>query len=157
MRKADGFEPTFRRRPRRDDFAGDSSSIPGVHMTEDLSDSVPCSSIAVDSSIRLGAAGAIWGSCFGPYESRKLGLTRGARMAFIAKSIGHNGISCAIFSFTHCGIQRYRHQKDLVSTFAAGAIAGAAFGAGTGNWKQAAAITGLFCTIFHFAKDSTST
>ncbi|XP_020549827.1 outer envelope pore protein 16-4, chloroplastic isoform X4 [Sesamum indicum] len=107
-------------------------------MEEDFSVSTPCSSIAVDSVLRMSSAGVIWGACFGPFDARRL------------------GIFAAIFSFTHCGMQRYRRKKDWVNTLAAGVLAGAAFGAGTRNWKQVAGITGLFCTLFQFAQDSKS-
>ncbi|KAK6120193.1 hypothetical protein DH2020_046099 [Rehmannia glutinosa] len=127
---------------------------------EDLSDSIPCSSIAVDSVLRMSSAGVIWGSCFGPFDAKRHGLSGSARAAYTAKLVGKCGFSCglfaAIFSFANCGIQRYRQQKDWVNTLAAGVVAGAAFGAGTRNWKQVAGITGLFCTFFQFAKDSKS-
>lgn len=38
----------------------------------------------------------------------------------------------------------------------AGVVAGAAFGAGTQNWKQVAIVTGLSCTFFQLVKDSRS-
>ncbi|KAL7145761.1 hypothetical protein ABFS83_07G108000 [Erythranthe nasuta] len=43
----------------------------------------------------------------------------------------------------------------VVNTLTAGAVAGAAFGAGTRNWKQVACFTGLFLSFFQLAKDST--
>ncbi|PIN07209.1 hypothetical protein CDL12_20226 [Handroanthus impetiginosus] len=111
-------------------------------MEEDFSDSVPCSSLAVDSVLRMSSAGVIWGSCFGPFDAKRQGLSGGVRASFIVKTVGRCGFACglfaAMFSFAHCGIQRYRRQKDWVNSFAAGAIAGAAFGAGTRNWKQVA-------------------
>ncbi|BBH10441.1 Mitochondrial import inner membrane translocase subunit Tim17/Tim22/Tim23 family protein [Prunus dulcis] len=36
-------------------------------------DVVPCSSVAVDSILRIGTAGAIWGLCSAPHEARKQG------------------------------------------------------------------------------------
>lgn len=129
-------------------------------MEDDLSDSVPCSSIAVNSVIRVSSAGVIWGSCVGPFDARSLGLSGMTRARFIAESIGQHGFQwglfAAIFSFAHCGIQRYRRQKDWVNTLAAGAVAGAAYGAGTRKWKQIAGITGLYCTMFQFANNSKS-
>ncbi|KAL8061769.1 hypothetical protein ABFX02_02G106200 [Erythranthe guttata] len=83
-------------------------------------------------------AGFIWGSCFGPFDAKRLGLF------------------AAIFSFSHCGLERYRRKKDWVNTLTAGAVAGAAFGAGTRNWKQVACFTGLFLSFFQLAKDSRS-
>ncbi|XP_022875783.1 outer envelope pore protein 16-4, chloroplastic isoform X2 [Olea europaea var. sylvestris] len=119
-------------------------------MERDFFDEAPCSSIAVDSIIRMGTAGVIWGSCVGPFDANKL----------VAKLVGqyglHWGFFAAIFSFTHCGIQRYRGKKDWVNTFTAGVAAGAAFGAGTRNWKQVAGVTGLVCTLYHFAENSRS-
>lgn len=38
----------------------------------------------------------------------------------------------------------------------AGVVAGAAFGAGTRNWKQVAGFSGIFCTVFQLIKDSKS-
>ncbi|KAK4407002.1 UNVERIFIED_CONTAM: Outer envelope pore protein 16-4, chloroplastic [Sesamum angustifolium] len=129
-------------------------------MEEDFSVSTPCSSLAIDSVLRMSSAGVIWGACFGPFDARRLGLSGSARASYIAKTVGQCGFSCgifaAIFTFTHCGMQRYRQKKDWVNTLAAGALAGAAFGAGTRNWKQVAGITGLFCTLFQFAQDSKS-
>ncbi|KAL1542637.1 outer envelope pore protein 16-4, chloroplastic-like isoform X2 [Salvia divinorum] len=129
-------------------------------MEADPVDHMPCSSIAVDSVLRLSSAGAIWGACYGPFDAKRLGLTGSYRASYIAKTVGKCGFYCglfaAIFSFSHCGIQRYRRQKDWVNTLSAGVVAGAAFGAGTRNWKQVAGITGLSCTFFQFAKDSKS-
>ncbi|XP_050109364.1 uncharacterized protein LOC126588330 isoform X6 [Malus sylvestris] len=36
-------------------------------------DVVPCSSVTVDSILRIGTAGAIWGLCAGPHDARKQG------------------------------------------------------------------------------------
>ncbi|KAL3648043.1 hypothetical protein CASFOL_009011 [Castilleja foliolosa] len=127
---------------------------------EDLSDSAPCSSLAVDRVLRMSFAGVVWGSCCGPFDAKNLGLSGSARAAYTAKLVAKYGFSCgffgAIFSFANCGIERYRQRKDWVNTLAAGVVAGAAFGVGTRNWKQVAATTGLFCTFAQFAKDSTS-
>uniref|UniRef100_M1C818 Protein translocase n=1 Tax=Solanum tuberosum TaxID=4113 RepID=M1C818_SOLTU len=128
-------------------------------MEVDIADDVPCSSIAVDSVIRMGTviyssyssslyeiqlflnllllqAGLIWGSCSGPYDASKLGMF------------------AAIFSSTRCGFQRYRRRNDWVNVLTAGVVAGAAFGAGTRNWKQVAGATGLVCLLCHVAEDS---
>ncbi|XP_060178411.1 outer envelope pore protein 16-4, chloroplastic isoform X3 [Lycium barbarum] len=105
-------------------------------MEVDIADDVPCSSIAVDSVIRMGTAGLIWGSCTGPYDADKLGMF------------------AAIFSSTRCGLQRYRRRNDWVNVLTAGVVAGAAFGAGTRNWKQVAGATGLVCLLCHVADDS---
>ncbi|CAM8983524.1 unnamed protein product [Rhodiola kirilowii] len=61
---------------------------------------VPCSSIAVESAIRVGTAGAIWGLCSGPYDATKQGLSGLARASFVAKSIGGIGLQCD--EFLHC-------------------------------------------------------
>ncbi|KAL6564178.1 hypothetical protein OROMI_015628 [Orobanche minor] len=61
---------------------------------EDLSDSTPCSSIAVDSVIRMSSAGVIWGSCYGPFDAKRLGLSGCARSAYTAKLAGKYGFSC---------------------------------------------------------------
>ncbi|KAG8389495.1 hypothetical protein BUALT_Bualt02G0235400 [Buddleja alternifolia] len=127
-------------------------------MDENFSDCVPCSSLAVDSVIRMSSAGVIWGSCVGPFDAKRLGLSGSARASFIAKSVGQCGFSCglfaAIFSFAHCGIQRYRGQKDWVNTLAAGVVAGAAFGAGTRNWKQVAGVTGNHWPLYEECKEA---
>ncbi|XP_042034599.1 outer envelope pore protein 16-4, chloroplastic-like isoform X3 [Salvia splendens] len=121
---------------------------------------LPCSSIAVDSVLRLSSAGAIWGACYGPFAAKRLGLSGSYRASYIAKTVGQCGFYCglfaAIFSFSHCGIQRYRRRNDWINTLSAGVVAGAAFGVGTRNWKQVAGITGLSCTFFQLVKDSKS-
>ncbi|XP_069154981.1 outer envelope pore protein 16-4, chloroplastic isoform X2 [Solanum lycopersicum] len=85
-------------------------------MEVDIADDIPCSSIAVDSVIRMGTAGLIWGSCSGPYDANKLGLSGINRASFIAKSVGRLGFQwglfAAIFSSTRCGFQRYRRRND---------------------------------------------
>ncbi|KAL8530972.1 hypothetical protein ACS0TY_007839 [Phlomoides rotata] len=129
-------------------------------MEDDLSDSVPCSSIAVDSALRMSSAGLLWGSCVGPFDAKRQGLSGSARTLLIAKTVGKLGFSCglfgAIFSFSHCGIQRYRQRKDWVNTLSAGVLAGAAICAGTRNWKPVAFNIGLFCTFIEFVKDHKS-
>uniref|UniRef100_M1C819 Protein translocase n=2 Tax=Solanum TaxID=4107 RepID=M1C819_SOLTU len=64
------------------------------------------------------------------------------------------GMFAAIFSSTRCGFQRYRRRNDWVNVLTAGVVAGAAFGAGTRNWKQVAGATGLVCLLCHVAEDS---
>uniref|UniRef100_A0A5B7AJU7 Outer envelope pore protein 16-4 n=1 Tax=Davidia involucrata TaxID=16924 RepID=A0A5B7AJU7_DAVIN len=123
-------------------------------MEREIAGDVPCSSLAVDSILRVGTAGLIWGLCTGPYDANKKGLTGIARASFVAKSVGKFGFQCGIFagifSFTRCGIQRYRKQNDWVNALIAGAVAGAAVGAGTRSWKQVAGMAGLvsaFCAV----------
>ncbi|KAI8574753.1 hypothetical protein RHMOL_Rhmol01G0378500 [Rhododendron molle] len=115
---------------------------------------VPCSSLAVDSVLRVGTAGVIWGLCVGPHDGSKRGLTGIARASYVANSAGRFGSMCGVFagvfSFTRCGIQRYRNKNDWVNALVAGAVAGAAVGAGTRNWKQVAGMAGVisaFCAI----------
>ncbi|CAI9757385.1 unnamed protein product [Fraxinus pennsylvanica] len=137
-------------------FGGDSASQKNRRsnkfstMERDFFDTAPCSSIAVDSVIRMGTVSVIWGSCVGPFDANKLGFTGIARVSFVAKSVGQYGLKwgyfAAIFSFTHCGIQRYRGKKDWVNV-------GAAFATGTQNWKQ---VAGVVCTLYHFADSSRS-
>ncbi|KAJ6879999.1 hypothetical protein NC652_033365 [Populus alba x Populus x berolinensis] len=116
-------------------------------MEEELIGAVPCSSLAVDSVLRVGTAGAIWGSCIGPYDARKRGLTGVAQASFVAKTIGKFGFQCGlvagVFTATCCGIQRYRRQNDWVNPLIAGAVAGAAVAAGTRSWTQVVGMAGL--------------
>ncbi|KAL7003183.1 hypothetical protein U1Q18_004341 [Sarracenia purpurea var. burkii] len=116
-------------------------------MEGEIGGNVPCSSLAVDSIIRIGMAGVIWGFCVGPHDANKLGLRGIARGSFAAKSAGKFGFQCAlfagVFSVTRCGIQRYRNRNDWMNALIAGAVAGAAVGAGTRSWKQVAGMAGL--------------
>ncbi|XP_050109363.1 outer envelope pore protein 16-4, chloroplastic-like isoform X5 [Malus sylvestris] len=75
-------------------------------------DVVPCSSVTVDSILRIGTAGAIWGLCAGPHDARKQGLAGAAQVAF-----RHwvEGLVVGICTLTHCGLQRYRGKSDWVS------------------------------------------
>ncbi|XP_050235666.1 outer envelope pore protein 16-4, chloroplastic [Mercurialis annua] len=129
-------------------------------MEEDLSGVVPCSSLAVDSIIRVGTAGAIWGLCIGPHDARKRGFTGTAHASFVAKSVGRYGFQCGlvagVFTVTRCGIQRYRRKNDWVNALLAGAVAGAAVAAGTRNWTQVAAMAGLV-SAFSAAADYSKT
>ncbi|GKC06199.1 outer envelope pore protein 16-4, chloroplastic [Tanacetum coccineum] len=115
---------------------------------------VPCSSIAVESIISVGTGGLIWGSCAGNYDAKHKGLTGIDRASFVAKTVGKYGFQCGlfagIFSFTRCGVSRYRKKNDWVNALVAGGVAGAAIGAGTRNWKQVAVMTAFlsgFCAI----------
>nr|GMD64004.1 outer envelope pore protein 16-4, chloroplastic [Ipomoea batatas] len=120
-------------------------------MEADISGEFPCSSIAVDSVLRIGTAGLIWGGLTGPLDADKQGLTGLARAPFIARSIGRLGFQwglfAAVFSFTHCGVQRYRRKADLVNVLTASVVAGTVIG-GTRQWKQVAGITGLVCLLY---------
>ncbi|KAK7851928.1 outer envelope pore protein 16-4 [Quercus suber] len=84
-------------------------------MEDEINGAVPCSSLAVDSILRVGTAGAIWGLCMGPYDARKQGLSGVTRASFVAKAVGkfgfQYGLVAGIYMITRCGIQRYRRQK----------------------------------------------
>ncbi|XP_050109362.1 outer envelope pore protein 16-4, chloroplastic-like isoform X4 [Malus sylvestris] len=96
-------------------------------------DVVPCSSVTVDSILRIGTAGAIWGLCAGPHDARKQGLAGAAQVAF-----RHwvEGLVVGICTLTHCGLQRYRGKSDWVNGVVAGAVAGGAIAAMTRSWTQ---------------------
>ncbi|XP_058762364.1 outer envelope pore protein 16-4, chloroplastic-like [Vicia villosa] len=87
-------------------------------MEEDLDDVVPCTSLAVESILRVGTAGAIWGLCTGPYDARTQGLKGIARAYFVANSVRVFGTQCGlvagVFSITHCGVKKYRRRNDWV-------------------------------------------
>ncbi|KAM1449578.1 hypothetical protein EV1_008285 [Malus domestica] len=103
-------------------------------------DVVPCSSVTVDSILRIGTAGAIWGLCAGPHDARKQGLAGAAQVAFVARSAGTFGVQyglvVGICTLTHCGLQRYRGKSDWVNGVVAGAVAGGAIAAMTRSWTQ---------------------
>ncbi|XVF72638.1 hypothetical protein PTKIN_Ptkin12aG0136000 [Pterospermum kingtungense] len=99
-------------------------------MEEELSAAIPCSSIGVESVLRVGTAGAIWGFCSAPYDARK------------------NGLVAGIFSITRCGLQRYRKQNDQINTLIAGAVAGAAIAAKTRSWTN---MIGMACVVSAFS------
>ncbi|KAL8149075.1 outer envelope pore protein 16-4, chloroplastic [Apium graveolens] len=126
--------------------------------TEELTDDTPCSSIAVDSILRIGYAGFLWGLCSAPYSASKLGLAGVPRASFVAKTVGTCGLQCGlfagIFSFSSCWMQRYRREKDWVNALFGGAIAGAAVGAGTRNWKQVAVLASVVSATLSAANGS---
>ncbi|KAM2353508.1 hypothetical protein ACFXTH_008069 [Malus domestica] len=103
-------------------------------------DVVPCSSVTVDSTLRIGTAGAIWGLCAGPHDARKQGLAGAAQLAFVARSAGTFGVQyglvAGICTLTHCGLQRYRGKSDWVNGLVAGVVAGGAIAAMTRRWTQ---------------------
>ncbi|KAI4349663.1 hypothetical protein L6164_010227 [Bauhinia variegata] len=102
-------------------------------MEEEEYANAPCSSLAVETIIRVGTAGGIWGLCAAPSDARKRGLSGLAQASFVASSVGRFGFSCGIISgiyvMTRCGLQKYRRQDDWVNGVIAGAIAGAAVAA----------------------------
>uniref|UniRef100_A0A0R0HZU1 Outer envelope pore protein 16-4, chloroplastic n=1 Tax=Glycine max TaxID=3847 RepID=A0A0R0HZU1_SOYBN len=98
-------------------------------MEEDLDGVAPCSSLAVEAMIRVGAAGAIWGLCAGPYDARQQGLRGSAKASFVV-----NG---------------------LIGGAVAGAAAAAA--AGTRSWSQVIGMAGLvsvFCAAADYSRTS---
>lgn len=111
----------------------------------------PCSSMAVESIVRVGTAGVLWGLCSGSYDANKLGLAGFARASFVAKSIGVNGAQCGmfagIFSLTRCGLQTYRGRADVINAAAAGAVVGAAIAVGTRSKKQVAGMAALLSIL----------
>lgn len=111
----------------------------------------PCSSLAVDSILRVGTAGVLWGLCTGPYDATNLGLRGFSRASFVAKSMGKTGTQCGIFAglfaFTRCGIQKYRGKMDLINSAAAGAIAGTVIAAASHSGKQVAGMAALLSII----------
>ncbi|OVA00230.1 Mitochondrial inner membrane translocase subunit Tim17/Tim22/Tim23/peroxisomal protein PMP24 [Macleaya cordata] len=126
----------------------------------EIADDVPCSSLAVDSILRIGTAGAIWGLCIGPYDARKQGLTGVARASFVLKSVGkmgfQSGLFAGIFSTTQCGIQRYRRKKDMLNASIAGAVAGAAIAVRTRSLTQVIGMAVLVSAITTAADVSTA-
>ncbi|CAH9117445.1 unnamed protein product [Cuscuta epithymum] len=130
-------------------------------MEADVAGDFPCSSIAVDSVLRIetlsSQGGLIWGGLTGSRDAGKQGLSTLARLPFIAKSIGHCGFQwglfAAIFSFTHCGLQRYRRRADLINVVSAGIVAGTVL-CGPRQWKQVAGVTGLVCLLHRANEDS---
>nr|XP_023880656.1 outer envelope pore protein 16-4, chloroplastic-like [Quercus suber] len=129
-------------------------------MEDEINGAVPCSSLAVDSILRVGTAGAIWGLCMGPYDARKQGLSGVTRASFVAKAVGkfgfQYGLVAGIYMITRCGIQRYRRQNDWVNGLVAGALAGAAFAARTRSWTQVIGMAGLV-SVFSAAADYSRT
>ncbi|XP_030946285.1 outer envelope pore protein 16-4, chloroplastic [Quercus lobata] len=129
-------------------------------MEDEINGAVPCSSLAVDSILRVGTAGAIWGLCMGPYDARKQGLSGVARASFVANAVGkfgfQYGLVAGIYMITRCGIQRYRRQNDWVNGLVAGALAGAVFAARTRSWTQVIGMAGLV-SVFSAAADYSRT
>ncbi|KAL9247156.1 hypothetical protein vseg_020619 [Gypsophila vaccaria] len=111
----------------------------------------PCSSIAVDSIVRVSTAGALWGSCIGPFDANKLGLTGFPRASFVAKSIGKTSFQCGVFAgvfaLTRCGIQNYRGRSDVINSAAAGGVVGALIAAGTRSRKQVVGMAALLSIL----------
>ncbi|XP_077228320.1 mitochondrial import inner membrane translocase subunit Tim17/Tim22/Tim23 family protein isoform X2 [Tasmannia lanceolata] len=107
---------------------------------DEVKDKIPCSTLAVDSIVRLGTAGLAWGFFSGRYEADKQGLTGSGKASFVVKSVGkyglHWGVFAGVFSATRCGVQRYRMEKDWVNSCIAGAVTGAALAARTRSWVQ---------------------
>ncbi|XP_021775357.1 outer envelope pore protein 16-4, chloroplastic-like [Chenopodium quinoa] len=120
-------------------------------MDTNIEKDTPCSSIAVESIVRIGTAGALWGLCSGSYDANKLGLAGYSRASFVAKSIGVTSFQCGmfagVFSLTRCGIQSYRGREDVINAAAAGAIVGAAIAVGTRSKKEVAGMAALLSIL----------
>ncbi|XP_010519337.1 PREDICTED: outer envelope pore protein 16-4, chloroplastic isoform X1 [Tarenaya hassleriana] len=116
-------------------------------MEEEQMSSVPCSSLAVESAIRVATAGGIFGFCAGPREGRRIGLTGVPQASYVAKYVGRFGFQCGlvggVFTMTHCGLQRYRGRNDWVNALIAGAVAGGAVAVRTRNLTQVVGTAGL--------------
>ncbi|XP_019427765.1 PREDICTED: outer envelope pore protein 16-4, chloroplastic-like [Lupinus angustifolius] len=129
-----------------------------MKMEDDL-DSVPCSSLAVESSIRVATAGAIWGCCLGPYQANQRGLKGMDKALFVANATGKFGLKCGfiagVFSVTRCGLRRHRGRQDWVNGFIAGGITGAAVAVASRNRSQVigmATIVSVFCGAVDYAR-----
>ncbi|ESQ43784.1 hypothetical protein EUTSA_v10006304mg [Eutrema salsugineum] len=122
-------------------------------MEEELLSAVPCSSLAVESVLRVSTifehaqAGGLYGFCAGPRDARRIGLSGLSQASYVAKSVGRIGFQCGIvsgiFTMTHCGLQRYRGKNDWVNALVGGAVAGAAVAIGTRNWTHVVGTAGL--------------
>ncbi|WJX13680.1 hypothetical protein P8452_04048 [Trifolium repens] len=128
-------------------------------MEEHLDDVVPCSSLAVESILRVGTAGAIWGLCTGPYDARIQGLKGIPKAYFVANSVRVFGTQCGlvagVFSITRCGVKKYRRRNDWVNGLIGGAVAGAAVAARTRSWPQVIGMAGLvsvFCAAADYSR-----
>ncbi|KAH0978253.1 hypothetical protein GBA52_027972 [Prunus armeniaca] len=113
-------------------------------------DVVPCSSVAVDSILRIGTAGAIWGLCSAPHEARKQGKVQNFP-SFSPKicriDFDFVRLVAGICTATHCGLQRYRGKSDWVNGLIAGAVAGGAIAAMTRSWTQ---VVPMACLVSAF-------
>ncbi|CAN0889033.1 Outer envelope pore protein 16-4, chloroplastic [Linum grandiflorum] len=129
-------------------------------MAKELSDVAPCSSLAVDSVLRVGTGGLVWGSCIGPYDARKQGLNGAARASYVAKAIGGHGFRCGLvggcFSITRCGLQKYRQKNDWVNSLVGGAAAGAVIAAGTRRLTTVVVSAGMVSVFLAAVDYSTS-
>ncbi|PIA61348.1 hypothetical protein AQUCO_00300712v1 [Aquilegia coerulea] len=97
---------------------------------------IPCESAAVDTTVRIAAAGVIWGLTASPYDAANLGLRGIPRVSYVLKTAGSLGWQCGLFagiySTTRCQLQYYREKKDWINTSVAGALSGAIFAAKAG-------------------------
>ncbi|XP_057535922.1 outer envelope pore protein 16-4, chloroplastic [Amaranthus tricolor] len=120
-------------------------------MDADIEGDTPCSSMAVESIVHVGTAGALWGLCTGPYDATKSGLNGFARASFVAKSIGKTGAQCGLFAgmftMTRCVIQNYRGRSDVFNAAAAGAVVGALIASGTQSRKQVVGMAALLSIL----------
>ncbi|VVB06665.1 unnamed protein product [Arabis nemorensis] len=129
-------------------------------MEEELISAVPCSSLTIESVIRVATAGGLYGFCAGPRDARRIGLTGVSQASHVAKSIGKFGFQCGlvsgVFTMTHCAVQRYRGKNDWVNAMVGGAVAGAAVAIRTRKWTHVIATAGLV-SVFSVLANSTRT
>ncbi|KAL6214886.1 hypothetical protein ACLB2K_014318 [Fragaria x ananassa] len=112
----------------------------GIKEEEHPYDVAPCSSLAVCSTLNVGAAGTIWGLSYAPQDARKFGLTGINRAGFVARQVAKSTFQCALIggvcAATHCGIKRYRRKDDWVNGLVSGVVTGVAFAAVSRSWRQ---------------------
>ncbi|XP_010519338.1 PREDICTED: outer envelope pore protein 16-4, chloroplastic isoform X2 [Tarenaya hassleriana] len=87
-------------------------------MEEEQMSSVPCSSLAVESAIRVATAGGIFGFCAGPREGRRIGLTGVPQASYVAKYVGRFGFQCGLVGAVAGGAVavRTRNLTQVVGT-----------------------------------------
>ncbi|KAF5197458.1 Outer envelope pore protein 16-4 protein [Thalictrum thalictroides] len=122
---------------------------------------IPCESIAADNTVRIAAAGIIWGLTASPYDAGKLGLTGIPRVSYVLKSAGSLGWQCGLFagiySTTRCQLQNYREKKDWLNAAVAGALTGAIFAAKSGcSGMKVLGMTALISSITTATEFSTT-
>nr|XP_028945099.1 outer envelope pore protein 16-4, chloroplastic isoform X3 [Malus domestica] len=98
-------------------------------------DVVPCSSVTVDSILRIGTAGAIWGLCAGPHDARKQG-----EVGWNVWSSVCTGLKDLLLEFVLLLTAGFNDIGEraigLVNGVVAGAVAGGAIAAMTRSWTQ---------------------
>ncbi|XP_070664690.1 outer envelope pore protein 16-4, chloroplastic isoform X4 [Malus domestica] len=98
-------------------------------------DVVPCSSVTVDSILRIGTAGAIWGLCAGPHDARKKGEV--GWNVWSSVCIGLKDLLLEFVLLLTAGFNDIGERAiGLVNGVVAGAVAGGAIAAMTRSWTQ---------------------